>query len=980
MKYKRVLTVMGCSCLCLGPLSMASQVFTQTEDIPEIQNKTSGSAEEVPTLSTLPSTEVTESVDSSSASTSSGVADNTTEKPKESKNEEKLPQETPPTQLESVKTANNISPIDKNTKSITSQPATTTVGDWDIQNGRVVAYHGSNTDLDIPAIKDPTTSKICSVDLGSIQFIGSVPKWKITSIRFEAGVNVIGIDCRGFSNLQTFDGTNAIFNVSSLSHMFYNLSKLKSVKGMKITSQVTDMSDMFYWCKDLTSLDVSNFDTSKVTDMSYLFFVTNLNNLDLSTWDTSSVTNMQGMFYSSSNLTSINLGNFNTSNVTNMDSMFRNCGALNLDLSSFNTSKVTNMSFMFEDSEATSIKLSSFDTSNVTNMRRMFNSCGAKSLDLSNFNTSKVTDMSGMFSSCTSLTTLNLSIFNTSNVTNMSRMFSSCFYMTSLNISDFDTAQVTDMSSMFEGDRNLLSLDISKFKTAKVTNMSYLFSGTTGLKNLDTSHLDTSQVTNMKGMFQSTSISSDLSNFNTSKVKDMSLMFNNAKVLNSLNVSGFDTSQVTNMSWMFGSIKGITTLDLSHFDTSKVTDMSGMFASYPLTTLDLSHFDTSNVTTMRNMFYQSDYLTHLDNTGWDTSRVTSMAYMFAFDSKLTNLDLSDFDTSQVTDMNNMFCRTPQLKDLDLTNFSWRTGVNINDIFSEYLIQEKKILVQSASPLDTYDFEEHKIIPFTAVQLNAGEGTFNDGTHTKSIRYASVVNPSIDELEPLETPVRQGYNFEGWSKDTIQMPQVWTAQYKSNRVILPNSDHIGDRNTTNNGLENSKLGIAYQPKYFKGSGKILGLDGHTLFGEKKPGFFSLSVTDDQGGEVADIAHIGVKDTTNQHNSWQLKASFTSTMPTASFVFLDPKLNENKDGNLDILHNNSSGVPPVVLESVTTFLNKQTSIQISSGGETTIMRANTGLQNGVYDFSAKVGLIIQDNSQVAAGDYSGNVHWNLANVPI
>ena len=77
--------------------------------------------------------------------------------------------------------------------------------------------------------------------------------------------------------------TNVVFDASfndvrptSCFQWFQGFSKLSTIKDIRYlnTDNVTNMSYMFYNCSKLTStsLDVSKFNTANVTDMSYMFY------------------------------------------------------------------------------------------------------------------------------------------------------------------------------------------------------------------------------------------------------------------------------------------------------------------------------------------------------------------------------------------------------------------------------------------------------------------------------------------------------------------------------------------------------------------------------------------------------------------------------------------------------------------------------------------------------------------------------------
>ena len=442
-----------------------------------------------------------------------------------------------------------------------------------------------------------------------------------------------------------FDKSFSTYTPTLLNGFFASLKKLETITDLEYlnTENVTNMSSMFYNCSKLTSLDVTKFNTANVTDMSYMFDnCSKLTSLDVTKFNTANVTNMTNMFARCSALTSLDVSKFNTVNVTNMSGMFYSCDALtSLDVTNFNTEKVTSMSYMF---------------SGCTNLT---------SLDVTNFNTEKVTSMSYMFSGCTNLTSLDVTKFNTANVSDMSDMFSDCSKLTSLDVSKFNTVNVTNMNSMFYNCSKLTSLDITSFNTEKVSDMSSMFSGCTKLTLLDVTKFNTAYVTKMPNMFARCSAltSLDVTNFNTANVTTMNSMFYNCSKLTSLDVSKFNTVNVTNMSGMFNSCSALTSLDVTHFNTANVTNMSRMFSDCSkLTSLDVTNFNTANVTNMSSMFSNCVALTSLYLTNFNTEKVTNMSSMFSACQALTTIYASSkFVTPQVSNSSGMFYNCEKLK-------------------------------------------------------------------------------------------------------------------------------------------------------------------------------------------------------------------------------------------------------------------------------------------------------------------------------
>ncbi|WP_276421665.1 hypothetical protein [Lactococcus garvieae] len=197
-----------------------------------------------------------------------------------------------------------------------------------------------------------------------------------------------------------------------------------------------------------------------------------------------------------------------------------------------------------------------------------------------------------------------------------------------------------------------------------------------------------------------------------------------------------------------------------------------------------------------------------------------------------------------------------------------------------------------------------------------------------------------------------------------------------QVILPNIDNIGNKNTLISGGVSTNLAIAYRPKYFSGSGKILGEDGNTILSNTaQKGLFYLYPSDAQGTNVANRTHIGVKN--NSNTNWELKASFTFQIPEAQLFLEDSEVKLNQGGAL-------SSTTDVVLGGITQGIASSVSqhkyVLIPQQGQVEIpIMKSTGSKSGVYDLAAKVGICFDDVSKVVSGSYSGAVRWNLSQTP-
>lgn len=201
------------------------------------------------------------------------------------------------------------------------------------------------------------------------------------------------------SNIETGGGSGGAYAPRYIKFAGYTGTELDYELENLDTSQVTSMSEMFKECTKLTSL-APKFDVTNVTSMYYFSYGnTSLSTADLSSFGVSAVKNTSYMFANCSKLQSVNLENFVTPDLGNASYMFNLCNILrNINVSKMVTTNVTNMSYMFRGTKVTELDLSNFETPNVTNMGSMFYQCSSLTrLDIRNFTFDKVTSYSNMF-------------------------------------------------------------------------------------------------------------------------------------------------------------------------------------------------------------------------------------------------------------------------------------------------------------------------------------------------------------------------------------------------------------------------------------------------------------------------------------------------------------------------------------------------------------------------------------------------------
>ena len=195
--------------------------------------------------------------------------------------------------------------------------------------------------------------------------ISNVNGKKITKIKYKGEIYDTGGS--GESTLKTLlDATKSTY------YLFYNYSgtSVDDLISYSDTENVTNMSQMFYNCSKLTTIPQLN--TSNVKYMNSMFDGC-LKLTTISQLNTSNVTSMGNMFYGCRNLTTI--PQLDTSNVTSMGSMFSNCSGLTT-ISQLNTSNVTSMGSMFYGcSRLTTIDITHMKITSTSNSDNFAKNC-----------------------------------------------------------------------------------------------------------------------------------------------------------------------------------------------------------------------------------------------------------------------------------------------------------------------------------------------------------------------------------------------------------------------------------------------------------------------------------------------------------------------------------------------------------------------------------------------------------------------------
>lgn len=160
-----------------------------------------------------------------------------------------------------------------------------------------------------------------------------------------------------------------------------------------------------------------------------------------------------------------------------------------------------------------------------------------------------------------------------------------------------------------------------------------------------------------------------------------------------------------------------------------------------------------------------------------------------------------------------------------------------------------------------------------------------------------------------------------------------------------------------------FGIAYQPDIFNFGTTTLNESGNQEINALMP----------KDGDHK--FHIGVKDKTRETKGWSLTAKLSGDITSQKGITISLG---NTTGDVQVNRGDSSNSNLVAAPagSVTGVANVEIGTQSQQ-----IMAGSEGyIHNDVYDYATgQVKMKISDTKNIQAGNYSGNVDWNLAVVP-
>ena len=174
---------------------------------------------------------------------------------------------------------------------------------------------------------------------------------------------------------------------------------------------------------------------------------------------------------------------------------------------------------------------------------------------------------------------------------------------------------------------------------------------------------------------------------------------------------------------------------------------------------------------------------------------------------------------------------------------------------------------------------------------------------------------------------------------------------------------GNSNNTNNNVQGT-FGIAYQPKSFSFTTDNLSSTGEQV----------IPVSNPHAGATY---NVGVKDMTHDTRGWTLTAQLNWTGSAITGATIETKNTNgavNKNVNTGGDFTSSTDLVP------TTDATGTANLSINNAAQAVMTGKEGVIHNTVYEYAlGDVSLKIPDTSVVSAGQYSGNVDWDLSVTP-
>ena len=471
-----------------------------------------------------------------------------------------------------------------------------------------------------------------------------------------------------------------------------------------------------------------------------------------------------------------------------------------------------------------------------------------------------------------------------------------------------------------------------------------------------------------------------------------SLAFRYANNLQKVDLSGLDfsspttdyTSQITNMSYMFQGCSNLTQVIFPNNGTNTINDASYMFLNCNSLNntglVNIANFFNDNLQNTSGMF-SNTALTSAPNIVM--KNVRDMSSMFQNCSNLISFDvsnLSNFRVFNVQTMKNLFYDCPKLKLVNFSKIVYRGGLMLQSIDTTnlfytsdmtpliFIVPEVNFSTPEDLKFDNYNFSGDNRTFNQYPLLNANGGIFSSSNRTMLSYFTSCAVKStqldintFDSWLNKQIPKKSGTTFLRWNTkataqtvlDLVNQQALYLAEW----IQMPNT-------TTDNRTLNTQepLAIVYLPNVLTTGNQPIPLQN----GGQQIIPFVKSTT----------LNIGIRDQRKLNSNWNLMAQLignSSNLPSDAYLQIGDSvttLNTN-DGTT---YNPTLDLKPVK----NPVGNSNAKITTTP---TPIMSKNSSTElNGVYDLNlGNISLVLPNSQNVAVGNYSATVSWNLVAAP-
>ncbi|MFP7291816.1 BspA family leucine-rich repeat surface protein [Enterococcus hirae] len=477
-----------------------------------------------------------------------------------------------------------------------------------------------------------------------------------------------------------------------------------------------------------------------------------------------------------------------------------------------------------------------------------------------------------------------------------------------------------------------------------------------------------------------------------------SVAFRGASNLKNVSLTGLDFSPtnspdpnsngykqtITNTSYMFQNCPKLTSVQFPNMST-KVSNANYMFLNCRSLNntglVNINNFFSDQLTTTTGMFNNTALTSELDI---DMRSVTDMSSMFENCNKLTSFDtskLSKFRVHNVTTMKDLFRNCPNLKlinfsQLVYTGWGWIIqAINMTNMF--YTSNKTPLILvvpdyqgpnASLKNFNNYNFNGDNRTVNQYPMLNANGGTFSPSNkETLSYFTSCAVNSTQLSMDTFnnwlnkQVPKKTGTTFLRWNTkttaqtvlDLVNQQVVYLAEW----IQMPKT--ATDNRTLNT---QDPLAIVYLPNVFTTGNQPIPLqnDGQQIIP------FVKSAT----------LNVGVRDQRKSSTNWSLTAQLIgnpSNLPSDAYLQIGQSVT-----TLNI-NNGTAYNPTADLKPVNNPVGKPNAKITAT--PTTIMSKNSSTElNGVYDLNlGNISLVLPNSQNVAVGNYSATVSWNLVTAP-